>query len=117
MSNYFSLLTDGSTDSAVIEEEVVYLLFLNEGKPEIKFFSIETPLHTTAEWLKKAISSVFKRTGMIEFHTNLAGFNVDGALVNRYSQRLSSASPWIITMFKCCTLLQSSLRVGNQRHT
>ena len=49
MSNYFSLLTDGSTDSAVIEEEVVYLLFLNEGKPEIKFFSIETPLHTTAE--------------------------------------------------------------------
>ena len=37
-SKYFSLLTDSSTDSAVIEEEVLYLLFLNEGKPEINFF-------------------------------------------------------------------------------
>ena len=81
-SNYFSLLTDGSTDSAVIEEEVLYLLFLNEGKPEIKFFSIETPSHTTAEGLKEAISSAFKRTGMTEFHTKLAGFNVDDAMVN-----------------------------------
>ena len=34
-SNYFSPLTDGSTDSAVLEEEVLYLLFLNEGKPAI----------------------------------------------------------------------------------
>ena len=62
---------------------MLYLLFLNEGKPEIKFFSIETPSHTTAEGLKEAISSAFKRTGMIEFHTKLAGFNVDGALVNK----------------------------------
>ena len=32
-SNYFSLLTDGSKGSSVIEEEVLYILFLNEGKP------------------------------------------------------------------------------------
>ena len=68
-SNYFSVLTDGTTDSAVIEEKVLYLLFLNEGKPEIKFFNIETPSHTTTEGLKEAISSAFKRTGMTEFHT------------------------------------------------
>ena len=48
-SNYFSLLTDGSTDSAVIEEEVPYLLFLNKGKPETKFFTIKTLSHTTTE--------------------------------------------------------------------
>ena len=77
-SDYFSLLTDSSTDSAVIEEEMLYLLFLNEGKPDIKFFSIKTPWHATAEGLKEAISSAFKRTGMTEFHTKLAGFNVDG---------------------------------------
>ena len=81
-SNYFSLLTDGSTDSAVIEEEVLYLLFLNEGKPEIKFFNIKTSLHTTAEGLKESISSVFKRTGMTEFHTKRAVFNVYGTSVN-----------------------------------
>ena len=93
-SNYFSLFTDGSTDSAVIKEEVIYLLFLNEGKPDIKFFSIKTTSHTTAEGLKEAISSEFKRTGMTEFHTKLAGFNVDGAFgKHSYSERLSSASP------------------------
>ena len=54
----------------MIEEEVLYLLFLNEGKPEIKFFSIETPLHSTAEVLKEAISSAFKRTGVTEFPSN-----------------------------------------------
>ena len=69
-SNYFSLLTYGSTDSAVTEEEVLYLLFLNEGKPEIKFFSDDTPSHTTAEGLKEAISSAFKRTGMTDFTPN-----------------------------------------------
>ena len=66
----------------MIEEKVLYLLFLNEGKPEIKFFSIKTPSHTTAEGLKEAISSAFKRTGMIEFHTKLAGFNVNVTSVN-----------------------------------
>ena len=97
-SNYFSLLTDGSTDSAVIEEEVLYLLFLNEGKPEIKFFIIETPSHTTAEGLKEAISSAFKRNGMAKFHTKLVGFNVDGPSVNTgihkgLAQLLHESSP------------------------
>ena len=97
-SNYFSLLTDGSTDSAVVEEETLYLLFLNEGKPDIKFFSIKTPLHTTAEGLKEAISSAFKSTGMTEFHTKLAGFNVNGASVNTgihkgLAQLLRESSP------------------------
>ena len=102
-SNYFSLLTDGSTDSAVIEEEVLYLLFLNEAKSEIKFFSIETPSHTTAEGLKEAISSAFKRTGMTEFYTKLAGFNVDDASVNTgihkgLAQLLRESSPCLNVM-------------------
>ena len=97
-SNYLSLLTDGSTDSAVIKEEVLYLLFLNEGKPEITFFNIETPSYSTAEGLKEAISSAFKRTGMTEFLTKLAGFNVDGASVNTgihkgLAQLLPKSSP------------------------
>ena len=71
----------------MIEEEVLCLLFLNEGKQEIKFFSIETPSHTTAEGLKEAISSAFKRTGMTEFHTKLAGFNVDGTSVDTDIQK------------------------------
>ena len=78
----FPYLQMVAQDKAVTEEEVLYLLFLNEGKPEIKFFSDDTPSHTTTEELKEAISSAFKRTGMTEFHTKLTGFNVDGASVN-----------------------------------
>lgn len=99
-ANYFSLLTDGSTDSASIEEEVIYLLFLKDGKPEVKFVSIETPSHTTAEGLKETITSAFKRIGMSEFHTNLYGFNIDGAKVNTGIHKglatlLRAESPWL----------------------
>ena len=88
----------------MIEEEVLYLLFLNEGKPEIKFFSIETPSHSTTEGLKEAISSAFKRTGMTEFHTKLAGFNVDGTLVNTgihkgLAQLLHESSPCLNVVY------------------
>ena len=68
-SKYFSLLTDGSTYSAMIEEEVIYLLFSKDGKPEVKFVSIKVPSHTTAEGLNETMISAFKRIGMSEFHT------------------------------------------------
>ena len=60
--------------------------------------SIKTPSYTTTEGLKEAISSAFKRTGMTEFHTKLAGFNVDGASVNTgihkgLAQLLRESSP------------------------
>ena len=83
---------------------MLYLLFLNEGKPEIKFFSIETSLHTTAEGLKEVISSGFKRTGMTEFHTKLVGFDVDGASVNAgihkdLTQLLRESSPCLNVVY------------------
>ena len=67
-------------------------------KENQKFFSIETPSHTTTEGLKEAISSAHKKTGMTEFHTKLVGFNVDGTLVNTgihkgLAQLLHESSP------------------------
>ena len=58
------------------------MLFLKDRKAEVKFFSIEAPSHATAEGLRETITSVFKRIGMPEFHTNLYGFNIDGAKLN-----------------------------------
>lgn len=39
---YFGALSDGSTDSSMIEEELVYLLYFQNGKPTVNVLSIET---------------------------------------------------------------------------
>ena len=51
-ANYYSLLTDGSTNASILEQEGFYILFLSEKcEPVIKFFSIQTPDHAHAERL------------------------------------------------------------------
>lgn len=39
---YFGALSDGSTDSSMIEEELVYLLYFKNGEPTVNFLTIET---------------------------------------------------------------------------
>ena len=47
---YISLLSNSSTDTAINQEELVYLLFMTEqGNPEVKFLSIESPECATTE--------------------------------------------------------------------
>ena len=102
----FSLLTDGSTDSAVIEEELVYVLFLTgDGYPSVKFLSIECPEHTDANGLKEAIKLAFNRIGLQDFLSKLHGLNVDGASVNTGIHRglaalLRKDAPWL-TVVHC----------------
>ena len=51
--NYFTLLMDGSTDSSVTEQELIYVLFLDsKGMPSVKFLSIENVQHAHADGLK-----------------------------------------------------------------
>ena len=38
----FLCLNDGNTDASVVEQELVYVLFLSEGTPTLKFLSIES---------------------------------------------------------------------------
>ena len=40
-ANYCACLNNGSTNSSVIEQEVVYLFFLCEDTPTVKYFSVE----------------------------------------------------------------------------
>ena len=80
-ANYYCLLTDGSTDAGVVEQELLYVLLLIEGRPRVKFFSIESPNHVNAEGLKDTIKVAFERSEL-EYTTNLFGLNVDGASVN-----------------------------------
>ena len=38
-ANYYSLFTNGSTDASILEQEVIYVLYLSkQGEPVVKFF-------------------------------------------------------------------------------
>ena len=66
-AQYFCVLSDGSTDSSVIEEELVYLLFLKNGKLVMKFLSIEPANHANAEGIIEWIKTAFERIGILDF--------------------------------------------------
>ena len=99
-ANYFCVLSDGSTDSSVTEEELVYVLFLNHGKPEIRFLSIQPAANANAEGLQECINKAFQGIGIIQAHKRLLGLNVDGASVNMgirngLGARMKELSPWL----------------------
>ena len=81
-AHYFCVLSDGSTDSSVIEEELVYLLFLKSGKPLLKFLSIEPANNANAEGIIECIRTAFEGIGILDFQKRIMGRNVDGASVN-----------------------------------
>ena len=80
---YYSVLSDGSTDSAVIEQELVYVLYLSkDGVPIVKYLSIESAENGDASGLKNCITKAFQRFRITKFSEWLLGLNVDGASVN-----------------------------------
>ena len=59
-AQYFYILSDSSTDSRVIEEKLVYLLFLKSGKLLLKFLSVEPANNTNAEGIIECIIDSFQ---------------------------------------------------------
>ena len=83
-ANYFSFftITDGSTDASILEQEIIYVLFLSKKGEPVKFFSIQTPDYAHAEGLKKSIENAFHSINIISMYQHLANLNADGASVN-----------------------------------
>ena len=81
-ATYCSVLTDESTNASVIEEEAIYILFLDDGIPKTKYFSIENVKHGNAEGLHDAIKTAFERFDMKKFENSIVELNCDGANVN-----------------------------------
>ena len=69
-ANYYSILMDGSTGSSVIEQELIYVLFLNNGTPQVKFFSIESVKSADAEGLLLSLKGSFNRIGILNWTSN-----------------------------------------------
>ena len=64
-ARYYSILTDGSTDTSVTEQELIYVMFLNDdGQVNTKFLSIENPAVVDATHLVECIREVFHSIGI-----------------------------------------------------
>ena len=81
-SNYYSVLSDGSTDSSVTEQETIYILFICGGVPVLKYFSIESVKVADSAGLKETLEKAFLRFGFKNYYDKLVGLNLDGASVN-----------------------------------
>ena len=87
--NFYSLLTDGSTDSSVTEKEAFFVLSFNsrpEGSDricvELNYFDLVEPGTADANGIIKAITKSFNEVN-INYLDKLVGFASDGASVNR----------------------------------
>ena len=99
-ATYYSVLTDGSTDASIIEEEAIYVLFLDDGIPKTKYFSIGKVKHGNAEGLHDAIKTAFERFGIKNFEKSIVGLNCDGANVNMginngLGKLVKDSAPWL----------------------
>ena len=81
-ANYFSVLSDGSTDSAVTEQETIYVIFICENTPVLTYLSIENAKNADAPDFKSTLEIAFNRFGITHYNNKLVGLNLDGGSVN-----------------------------------
>ena len=81
-ARYYSILNDGSSDTSVSEKELIYVLFLEDGFPKIKFVSIEHVKNANAEGILDCIKESFHRLGITDVYKRIVGLNIDRASVN-----------------------------------
>ena len=112
-AKFFSVLCDGSTDSTVIENEVIYPMPSNSDSVEVKisFLHMYQLKHQDADGVhdtisvnvKESISKWFKSIGIegIDTSKKMIGFTSDGAAVNwgdKHSVKtiLREESEWLV---------------------
>ena len=81
-AHYYSVLCDGSTDKSVIEQEAIFILFLSDGFPALRYLSIESVDNATATGVLSSLTTAFEIFGVLSFEKSLLGLNCDGASVN-----------------------------------
>lgn len=82
-TDFFAVLADGSTDSSVVQEEIVYVKYLHDYYPETVFV-VNKPLEKAdAESITAAVVSAMKdELEVPEWQDKLVGCALDGASVN-----------------------------------
>lgn len=85
-SKFLSVMSDSSTDSAVMEEELVYVRWATAGKMEVRFVGIQSVDKPDASHIAEAISSIMETVSGSEDETGqwlqkLVACGTDGAAV------------------------------------
>ena len=70
-SRFVSILSDGSTDKGIIEEEIVYVRFVEDGKPHTKLVSVESPNSVDAAGIMTAIQDSIATLKLDEDETGI----------------------------------------------
>ena len=99
-ANCFSVLSDGSTDSAATEQEKTYVLFICEGTPVLEYLSIKNVKNVDAPGRKSTQGVAFNHFGIIHYYNKLVGLNLDGASVNMGKHNglnvlVRDEAPWV----------------------
>ena len=111
--NYFFELTDGSTDASVTEQEAIYILFLNNGVPIVRYFSIESVKNANAAGIHKSIQTAFNRFGVTKFKDCIVCLKADGTSINMgpfhgFGKIVKDSAPWL--QFVHCFNIQLALK-------
>lgn len=104
-SPYYSIYIDGSTDNTVVERELMYISFLHEGTPIMKFLSIKDVAHAHALGITEVINNTLDEF-INQDKCSMVGFCSDGAAVNMghrngVATHLKNAEPprpWLVVI-------------------
>ena len=83
-ANFITVLADGAADAALIEKEVVYILFVDpdEFKPSLEFLSLKSVASQDAQGITSAIVDAFQDCDISEKLKRIVFFESDGTSVN-----------------------------------
>ena len=82
-SEFIAFLSDGSTDTSVTEEEIVYVRFLRENYPVTVYVANKALEKADVEGITAAVVSAMKdELEVSEWQDKLVGCALDGAAVN-----------------------------------
>lgn len=83
-ANFVTVLSDGATDAACIEKEVVYILFVDpdEFKASLAFLSLKSVPSQDAQGITSAIIDAFKDCDILDKLQRIVFFESDGTAVN-----------------------------------
>ena len=100
---FFSAMADGSTDSGIIEQELLFVRYLNNGLPVNRFLTVQSVKHANADGILQAIDNGFNYANVINWKDGLVGFGADGASVmmgrqNGVLKKIKDDVPHLIEM-------------------
>lgn len=83
-ANFITVLVDGATDAALIEKEVVYILYVDpdEFKTSLEFISLKSVASQDAPGITSAIEHAFQDCDILEKLQRIVFFESDGTAVN-----------------------------------